>query len=605
MGLRGRATAMALSWMTLAACPSCSTEPDASTETPESELRFRSTVIDRTLPDVDALGYEIDLDVVDDPERETFRAEVKGTFVATRALTELTLDFEGNTIEAVEVSGRAADHRRDGANLVIDLPERIAEGRTFSTRVRYHGKVRQADKSDPNDFAAFGGLMVKQRNTDGRKIFTTLDWPRKARRWLPLRDHPRDGAMVTINATFPARYTVLANGTRTGVTKNPDDTKTWRYEALSPMPVYDFHVSAYDDWKIGEARGASGVPIRTYSYAGSRELAPALYGDIPRVLNFYEATFGKYRWGSLAFIQEPIFGGGMENASVISMDETLFAETDVGEARKTAFHELAHHWSGNLVRYRSWSDFWLSEGFTEYLTARAVGVVDGPEAELEVYRSYLGETIAADRENPHPVRPPGAEVDVLTIFDAIPYQKGALVLRMLEGMLGREVLTTFLRGWFDRHAFQAVTTADFEREVSQAAGRDLAKFFETFVYSGYHPELRVSFQTSGGETTVTVDQLQTKGPDAGFVFPLVVELADASGGRERATIEVAGRSTTARLHPTRTPTALTADPDTHVLGTFSCGQSGGSCKPQYRCVSQGTVSVCVPRDSQAPATTGE
>ena len=82
----------------------------------------------------------------------------------------------------------------------------------------------------------------------------------------------------------------------------------------------------------------------------------------------------------------------MEHASVVSMDETLFV--DPVEARKTAFHELAHHWSGNLVRIRTWNDFWLSEGFTEYLTARFLSANDGPEAKKTVFRGYLTEALA-------------------------------------------------------------------------------------------------------------------------------------------------------------------------------------------------------------------
>lgn len=571
----------------LAACFAGEGDATGGVEGGEDELRFRADAVDKTLPDVDALGYEIALRIDDTERRESFTADVKGTYVATRTLSELSLDFEGNTVDEVRVGGRIAQHRREGARLIVTLPSPVAEGRTFSTRIKVHGDVRQADGANPNDFSAFGGLMVKQRNGDGKRIFTSLNWPSKARRWLPLRDHPSDGAMVAFDVTFPKAYVVLANGKKLADKENADGTRTWRYEALTPMPTYDFHVSAYDGWKIEEARSPSGVPIATYTYASASRHEDAVYGDLPKVLDFYESRFGKYRWGTAGFVEEPIFGGGMEHASVVSMDETLFS--DPHGARDTAFHELGHHWSGNLVRIRQWNDFWLSEGFTEYLTARALAEVDGPERKRQVYREYLSSALSADRSNPHPLAPRGDEIDVLTIFDGITYQKGALVVRMLERIVGGERMDAFLKGWFDRHAFGAVRTSDLERELSEASGIDLSGFFASFVYGGYHPELKVTFDAD----EVKVEQVQSKGIATGFVFPLDLDFVDETGNVQRVVVDLTGKVTTKPHGLGRAPRSVVVDPDEYAMAVTTCGQNAGTtaqCKTGYRCAS----SVCVP-----------
>lgn len=578
------------------AAPACLSGDEASDDgvTGEDDLRFPMSGVDRSLPDVDALGYEVDLRVDDVPGRETFRAEVKGTYVATRDLDELSLDLEGNVVDAAYVGTRRAEHRRDGDKLVIELPSRIPNGKRFTTRVVYHGDVTQADGADPNDFAAFGGFMVKQRNGEGKRIYTTLSWPSKARRWLPLRDHPADGAMVAITATFPKTFHVLANGKKVAETENDDGTKTWSYEALTSMPTYDFHVSAYEGWDVGAARSRGGVPIATFTYANAAQHASTVYGDLPKVMDFYEEKFGKYRWGSASFIEEPIFGGGMEHASVVSMDETLFS--DLAGARSVAFHELAHHWSGNLVRIRRWNDFWLSEGFTEYLTARALAFADGPEADRRVYREYLSSTIDADAYNPHALAPRGDEIDVLEIFDGIPYQKGALTLRMLERIVGEETMTSFLKGWFDRHAFAAASTEDLERELSEASGKDLSKFFQTFVYDGYHPIVRVTLDGAGAETEIVVEQIQSRGPAGGFVFPLDLDLVDATGQKQRVVVDLEGKKARKPVSSASSFVSVVVDPDERAIVLSSCGQSGGGpCKTGYRCAPQGaSVSACVP-----------
>jgi hypothetical protein len=43
----------------------------------------------------------------------------------------------------------------------------------------------------------------------------------------------------------------------------------------------------------------------------------------------------------------------------------------------------------------------------------------------------------------------------------VPYEKGALFLRRIEELVGREEFDRFLNRYFDEHAFQSITTQDF------------------------------------------------------------------------------------------------------------------------------------------------
>jgi aminopeptidase N len=47
----------------------------------------------------------------------------------------------------------------------------------------------------------------------------------------------------------------------------------------------------------------------------------------------------------------------------------------------------------------------------------------------------------------------------------VPYIKGALMLRALEEEVGRERWDAFVRGYFEKFAFQSITTAQFEEEL--------------------------------------------------------------------------------------------------------------------------------------------
>ena len=554
---------------TVAASAGCSGHDDGTThDASESEdavsFRGKRVTYDKTMPDVDAIGYDVSLAVTTQPiGHESFAAEVAGTFVATRSLTSLELDLEGNEVDAVQVSGKATTFTRKGSVLSIALPRTIATGRAFTATVKYHGTLYQADGANPNDFDKFGGLMAVHQNRAGKTIYSSLNWPSKARRWLPLRDHPRDGAMVAMKVTFPSALTVVANGDSLGSKKNGDGTTTSEFEALTPMPTYDYFVAAYDGWSEKSATSrAANVAVHSYAYTADRAIADQIVADVPAAVDYYGGTFGAFKWGSsISFLEVPIFGGGMEHATVVSLDETLFS--DAAGSRTIAFHELAHHWSGNSSRIGTWNDFWMSEGFTDYLTRRFVEAHDGKEAGAKLWKATQSRALA---DSGHALRPADPERDVLEIFDDVSYQKGAFVLRMLEHRLGTGAFTTFLRGWFDHHRFAPVTTSDFAKElVAAAPGLDVDAFFAQWVYAAGHPELKVTWKRAdAANVDVTVEQVQRGGPAKGFITPVEIDLVRGAE-RTRATIDLTGKTTTARMRAASDPTSIAVDPDTFLL----------------------------------------
>lgn len=579
---------LAVSAIALGACTS-SVDGDGEVGDNEDALSSfhgkRIDGYDRTLPDVDAIGYDIEL-AVDEraPGSEAYTASVTGTFVATKTLATLELDFEGNEIERVLVNGAAASHTRTGSALRIALGTSVPAGQAFTTKVSYRGVFLQADGKNRDDFAGFGGLTVARRTRAESAIYTSLNWPRKARRWLPLRDHPRDGAMVTTKATFPKRLSVVANGKKVSSKDNDDETRTWRFEALTPMPTYDFFVAASDVWEEETLRApSSGFEIHSYVYGRDRAAARPIFEATPAAMDFFSKNFGAYRWGDrVSFLEIPMYGGGMENATAIGMDESMFMRGAATDARQVAVHELAHHWSGNLVRISSWNDLWLSEGVTEYLTRRAILDHDGDEAARKAWREAFRDGLAAEAATDHPVRPADPEKDVLTFFDDVVYEKGACVLRMLEQRVGRERFTRFLAGWFERHAFGHASTRDLQKELGEELGEDFKRFFDEWVYGTGHPRLAVTWKrVDAANVDVVVEQVQSGGPRDGFALSYEVELGRGSD-RKRVALDLEGRKTVKRVAIAWDPDRVVPDPDELTYATSKCGPET-RCRDGYRC----------------------
>ena len=134
-------------------------------------------------------------------------------------------------------------------------------------------------------------------------------------------------------------------------------------------------------------------------------------------------------------------------------------------------HELAHSWSGNLVTNATWSDFWLNEGITTYLEARIMEAVYGKER-ADMLRVLGRRDLDADIAR---LGGPSSRDTILHIDLAgrdpdegatdIPYEKGSLFLQTIEAAAGRERFDAFLRSYFDRYAFQSITSAVFLDDV--------------------------------------------------------------------------------------------------------------------------------------------
>jgi leukotriene-A4 hydrolase len=159
----------------------------------------------------------------------------------------------------------------------------------------------------------------------------------------------------------------------------------------------------------------------------------------------------------------------MENPRLTFATPTVLA----GDRSLTSLvaHELAHSWSGNLVTNATWNDFWLNEGFTVYFERRIMEALYGQEraAMLEVIGrqdlldeiNRLGPTSADTRLH---LDLAGRNPDDGTTN--IAYEKGAAFLHVIEAAVGRDKFDTWLRGYFDRHAFTSLTTAGFLADLN-------------------------------------------------------------------------------------------------------------------------------------------
>ena len=286
------------------------------------------------------------------------------------------------------------------------------------------------------------------------------------RSWLPIQDTPGNRISWSARVTAPRDLRVVMSGEGTGAQEIPGDPSrlVWQHELSLTVPPYLIALAC------GRLeRRAISPRVAVFAEPATIELAATELDGTEAMLVAAEKLFGPYRWGRYdVLVLPPAFPfGGMENPLLTFATPTILA----GDRSLVSLiaHELAHSWSGNLVTNETWEDFWLNEGFTVYCEQRIIEEIFGRDRS-EMEQALARTDLLAEMETLEPwqtvlaIDLDGRHPDMG--FSWVPYEKGALLLRRMEELVGREDIDDLLSAWFEAHAFQSASTADFEEFIA-------------------------------------------------------------------------------------------------------------------------------------------
>jgi leukotriene-A4 hydrolase len=408
----------------------------------------------------------VDLDLTVDFTKRTLSGTAILTLKRNKPGTrKLVLDDENLAITKVEAAGPSSryvpakyfvgeKHGTLGAPLTIDV--------TPSTRL-----VRITYASDPTASAL---QWLQPEQTAGKKYpyLYSQSEAAHARSWIPLQDSP--GVRVTYTAKIHTSKELVAvmsaaGNPQPGPNGNNATPGEYSFKMTTPIPSYLIALAIGDLQfrSLGPRAGVYDEPSRVDRDAKEFE-------DVESMIRTVEGLYGPYAWGRYDILVLPPSSpyGGMENPRLTFVSPTIVAGDK--SLVSVVSHELAHSWSGNTVTNATWPDFWLNEGFTTYIERRIVEAVYGKErAEME---ADLGRQRLVEMVNELEPKDQVLHVD-LTGRDPdegsteLPYEKGALFLRMIEQIVGREKFDSFLRLYFAKYRFRSITTKDFVDYFSQ------------------------------------------------------------------------------------------------------------------------------------------
>jgi len=423
-----------------------------------------------------------------DPSSAGFTGQttIEGTLDAPTDVVWLNAD----ALEITRAGALLGLDERASAEIAVQKDERIAL--RFQSplpagpvRIWLEFKGTQYTQEDSGIFRQQSGgdwyAFTQFEQTDARRAFPCVDEPAAKIPWeLALR--------------VPVGLTAVANTPVAGETPAGEGWKEVRFRQTRPLPSYlvAFGVGPFEI-KEARAAGKKRVPVRIIAPRGRAYESAWAARVSPEILEGLEDYFGMaYPYEKLDVLAIPftVQFGAMENVGLVTFKEDLVLtrpELD-GVKRRRAFaevaaHEFAHQWFGDLVTAAWWDDIWLNEAFATWMETKIIerwapawGMAAHRVEERNLAATFDG--LVSARIVRQPIQ---SYNDVRNAFDAITYQKGAAVLRMFEQWVGPEPFRRGIQRYLQTHADGNATARDFLRAISEAAGRDVAPAFDTFL----------------------------------------------------------------------------------------------------------------------------
>jgi tricorn protease interacting factor F2/3 len=344
-----------------------------------------------------------------------------------------------------------------------------------------------------------------QQNGKTKYLATTQFEAADARRAFPCWDEPLYKATFDISIIADNKFSAISN--MPIKSKKKIGSKTlYNFTKTPIMSTYLIYLG------VGEFEyltGKSGkIQIRVITTKGNKSKGHYSLDLGKKLLSSYEKYFGiKYPLPKLDLIAIPDFAAGaMENWGAITFRETiLLYDPNTSSTRTKQYiaevisHEIAHQWFGNLVTMKWWNDLWLNESFATFMATKFVDKFY-PEWNLwnQFIEDAMNNAMGLDAlKTTHPIDVTvNSPSEIREIFDAISYDKGGCILRMLENYVGEKHFRQGLKKYLSEFRYQNAKGQDLWDAIGKASKMPVSGMVNSWLKQPGFPQVEISQKNS-------------------------------------------------------------------------------------------------------------
>lgn len=407
---------------------------------------------------------------------------------------------------------------------VLNAFWQVGKSTLIAAKISYQTKSETVTFTFPKPLAVgagklhleFRGLITdklrgfyRSQYKDGNEVkhlVTTQFEATDARRAFPCFDEPSQKSIFELSLVIPNHLTAVSNTIEStnkthAFPEGVEHDENLKVVHFAPTPKMSTYLLAYivGEFESIGTKTKDGVKIRAFTTKGKKQHAKFALDVAKRTLEFLNSYFEvEYPLPVLDLIAIPDFSAAaMENwgavtfrESAIFVDEENSAFVTKQHVAEVVAHELVHQWFGNLVTMEWWTHLWLNESFASYMS---YVVVDKLFPEWKIWTRFVmhdhTNALHLDSlDNTHPIEVEVHHPDQISeIFDAISYDKGASVLRMLSTYIGAENFRLGLSYYLKKHSYKNTESIHLWEAFEKISKKPVAKFMQNWVGKEGYP----------------------------------------------------------------------------------------------------------------------
>ena len=292
----------------------------------------------------------------------------------------------------------------------------------------------------------------------------------------------------------------------------------WHFKAPN---VHDFTWGADPDFQHDVLTMKNGIDLHFFYKKNLenkyKENWKKLQPKTAELMTYFSTHIGAYPYKQYSVIQGG--DGGMEYA----MCTLITGKRNFGSLVGVTSHELAHTWFQFLLATNESKHPWMDEGFTTYISNKAVNEILDQGKENPHTGSYRGYNFVVKNNLEESLSTHADRYHTNTAYGVASYSKGNIFLSQLEYIIGKENVAKTLKKYFDEFSFTHPVPNDINRSAEKVAGLELDWYLNEWTQTTHTIDYAVKNVTGRSVTLERIGKMP---------MPMDVTVTYADGSKE-------------------------------------------------------------------------